>query len=253
MKKVFICFSLAVSAVGFGQKKPVKTNLISYSYQTFNCENKGFFDPKKYKQEEIDGVYNLLYKYNGIYFDSHPVFKLSDLDDIRKNKNLYLQQLEKQYQERKKELYALQVINQPVWKKLHQENILIFENEYQLQKETIIAFSDPSSLKNSQFYSTCKEYIDAVASSDTKKRDAVWKNFIEIRSKNNADPQGVMANFKNKLSDPKKEDYALIDLIGFGFYNCANGHFRQPSDEDGTIYTSFDNLFTKLKKDCDEP
>jgi len=254
MKKLLFTLSFALSAMVSGQKTSGKTgNLVLYSYQTFNCDNKGYFDPKKYKKEEIDGIFKLLYKFNSGLFDNHTVFKLPDLEDVRKNKNIYLQQLEKQYQEKKKELYGIQVINLPEWTKLRRKTIQIFENEYQLKKEELIAYSDPASLKNSRYYNTCKEYIDAVSSPDKQKMYAVWKNFVEAKSKDNADPQSVIDKFKAQLNDPKKDDYALIQLIGFGFYNCANGSFRPDPNDEGTLYEKFDKLFTKLKQDCDEP
>lgn len=205
------------------------------------------------KKEEIDGVNKLLYKFNGVHFDTNPIFKLSSLEEIRKNKDQHLENLEKQYQEKKQELYSLKVINQPVWKKLYENAIQTFENEYELNKEEIIAFSDPSTLKNSKFYETCRESIDAISSPDREKMFASWKAYTELKSKNNADPQGVMNRFNAKMEDPQREDYALIDMIGLSFHNCANSSFRQKRDEEGNVYRDFDKIFTKLKKNCDEP
>lgn len=254
MKKLILTLSITLSVVAFGQKTAGKTNnLTLYAYQTFNCDNKGYYDPGKYKKEEIDGVFKLLYTLNGGAFDNHTVFKLSDLEDIRKNKNTYLQQLDKQYQQKKAELYNLKVINLPEWKKLHQEAIKAFEGEYQLKKEELNAYSDPASLKNSQFYNTCKEYIDAVSSPDKEKMYAVWEKFAKEKSKNNADPHAVMTRFNDQLNDLRKDDYALIDLMGMGFHNCANASFRAEPDDDGILYKKFDKIFVKLKQDCDEP
>lgn len=252
MEKMMVGLSLALSVIVWGQKGPVKTNLTPYSYQTFNCDNKGYFDASKYEKEEIDGVNKLLYKFNGVHFDTNPIFKLSSLEEIRRNKDQHLENLEKQYQEKKQELYSLKVINQPVWKKLYENAIQTFENEYELNKEEIIAFSDPSTLKNSKFYETCRESIDAISSPDREKMFASWKAYTELKSKNNADPQGVMNRFNAKMEDPQREDYALIDMIGLSFHNCANSSFRQKRDEEGNAYRDFDKIFTKLKKNCDE-
>jgi hypothetical protein len=82
---------------------------------------------------------------------------------------------------------------------------------------------------------------------------AAWKNYTELKSRNNADQKGVMARFDAKMNDPQKEDYALIDLIGLGFHNCANSSFRQKREDEGTSYKDFDKIFTKLKRTCDEP
>lgn len=254
MDKMMVGLSLALSISISGQKTPTKTtNLTPYSYQTFNCDNKGYFDATKYEKEEIDGVNKLLYKFNGVHFDTNPIFKLSSLEDIRKNKDAHLENLEKQYQEKKEELYSLKVIDLPIWKKLHENAIRTFENEYELNKEEILAFSDPSSLKNSKFYETCRESIDAISSPDKEKMVASWKAFTELKSKNNADPQGVMNRFNAKMNDPQREDYALIDMIGLSFHNCANSSFRQRREEEETAYKDFDRIFMKLKKNCDVP
>ena len=95
---MMVGLSLALSVTTIcGQKTPAKNNnLTPYNYQTFNCDNKGYFDSTKYKKEEIDGVNKLLYQFNGVQFDIQPVLKLSNLEEIRKNKEAYLQQLEKQ-------------------------------------------------------------------------------------------------------------------------------------------------------------
>lgn len=254
MKKIVTGLSLMMSFAVWGQKASGKTqSLVQYSYQTFGCDNKGYFDPAKYKKSEIDDTYKLLYKFSGLYFDSPTVFKLSGLEDIRKNKNTYLQKLEQQYQEKKKELYGLKVIDLPIWKDLHQQAMQTFENEYQLTKEDITAFSDPSSLKSSKFYNTCREHIDAITASDRQKMYTAWKSYAEASSKRNSNPQAVMANFNAKFNDPQKDDYAMIDLIGISFHNCANNSFRPAVDEEGTVYKTFDKIFTKLKMDCDEP
>ena len=249
---MMVGLSLALSISISGQKNPTKnTNLTPYSYQTFNCDNKGYFDATKYEIEEIDGVNKLLYKFNGVHFDTNPIFKLSSLEDVRKNKEAHLENLEKQYQEKKQELYNLKVIDLPIWKKLHENAIDTFENEYELNKEEILAFSDPTSLKNSKFYETCRESIDAISSPDREKMFASWKAYTELKSKNNADPQGVMNRFNAKMNYPQKEDYALIDMIGLSFHNCANSSFRQKREDEATAYKDFDRIFMKLKKNCD--
>lgn len=62
MKKLFTGLSLALSVVMMAQKTSAKkSSLELYSYQTFGCDVKGYFDPSKYKKEEIDGTYKLLF------------------------------------------------------------------------------------------------------------------------------------------------------------------------------------------------
>jgi hypothetical protein len=125
------------------------------------------------------------------------------------------------------------------------------ENEYQLNKELLMAYADPQSLQNSVFYDTCKEYIDAMTTKDKQKMYSVWKSLFELKM-DEAVNSKAKENFNIKWNDPRKDDYALIDLMN-AFNNCANHSFRPKADEEGTLSKTFDKVFTKLKRDCDEP
>ncbi|SIS29071.1 hypothetical protein SAMN05421768_101476 [Chryseobacterium joostei] len=252
MKKMMIGFSLVLSVASWGQKKPAQSNkLVLYSYQTFGCDNKGYFDPSKYKKEEIDGTYKLLYPLDWSPFSSLIVFSPSKFDDIRSNSNHLLQQAEKDYLKRKKELLDLKTMDLPIWKKQQEEAMKLLENEYQLRKELLMAYSDPQSLKNSKFYNTCKEHIDAITTNDKQKMYSVWKGLFE--QKNNEETySGTKDAFNAKWNDQRKDDFALIDLIN-AFSNCANHSFRTKIDEEGTLFKAFEKVFVKLKRDCDEP
>lgn len=254
MKNILLAILLFCTSAVFAQKKVVPNkNLQLYQYTDDLCTNKGYFDPKKYKKEEIDGVYQLLYKYSGAFFDTKSVFNLNDLDDVRKNKNVYLVKLEQQYKEKKAAIANLKIIDAPIWKNLFNQTIQILDNEYNLDKETLNAFLDPTTLKNSKYYTSCKKYIDAINAPDAPTKYAFWKTYATERSKNNADPAGQMKKFNQKVQSPRKDDYAMIDLIGFGFHNCANGSFRSNPNDDAKLYKSFEKIFEKVKRDCDEP
>ncbi|HCN50019.1 MAG TPA: hypothetical protein DIT10_13185 [Chryseobacterium sp.] len=252
MKKLCTVLSLALSVVAIAQKAPAKNNkLVLYSFQTFGCDNKGYFDPSKYKREEIDGTYRLLYPLDWSPFTSLIVFNPTTFDEVHSNSAQLLQQAEKEYLERKKELHGLQLINQPIWKNKHEEAIQLLENEYQLNKALIMGYKNPQSLQNSKFYNTCKEYADAMTTKDKEKMYSVWKGLFEPK-KGEESYSGTQQAFTAKWNDPRKDDYALIDLMN-AFNNCANHSFRPKVDEEGTLSKIFDKVFTKLKRDCDEP
>lgn len=250
IKKLIAGLSLALSFSALAQKTPVNSNkLVLYSYQSFGCDNKGYFDPSKYKKEEIDGTYKLLYPLSLSPFSSLVVFNPAKFDLVRNNNEQLLQQIEKEYLKRKKELSDLSIIDLPVWKKKHAEAIQLLDNEYQLRKETLIAYADPKSLRNSKFYNTCRETIDAIASDDKQKMYSYWKNTFEEKYKDN--PQ-AKETFNKKWNDERKNDLALIDLINI-FNTCANHSFRNTIENDEILFKAFDKIFIKLKRNCDEP
>ena len=252
MKKTIIGFSLLLSAVAYGQKTSVKKSpLVLYNYQTFGCDVKGYYDPARYKKEEVNGTYKLLYPLALSPFSSLIVFNHVKLDKVRKNNTQLLQQAEKEYLGRKKELNNLRFIDLPIWKKQRDESVQLLENEYQLTKALLMGYTDPQSLQNTKFYNTCREYIDAMTAQDKQKMYLVWKSLSEPK-KNEDSYSGTNDTFNAKWNDPRKDDYALIDLMN-AFNNCANHSFRPKADEENTLLKTFEKVFIQLKRDCDEP
>lgn len=245
MKKLFTGLLLALSCMLTAQKAPAKINQPVYDYQTFGCDVQGYFDPGQYKKEEIDGTYKLLYPLASSPFSTLTVFNPKKLDLIRSNYTHLLQQAEKEYVDRKKELNGLKFIDLPIWKQQYEESIRLLESEYQLRKELLMGYSDPQSLRNSKFYNTCAGYVDAITTSDKQKMYSVWKSLAESQS------TGTRDTFNAKWNDQQKDDYALIDLMN-AFHNCANHSFR-PTTDDDALFQTFEKIFTKLKRDCDEP
>jgi hypothetical protein len=117
MKKIIVSVCLGLFAMSWGQTKlPQKKAILFFILIKLLIVIIKAIMILPNTKEEIDGVHKLLYKYSGVHFDSHTVFKLSDLEDVRKNKVKYLEQLEQQYQEKKKDLYSLKIIDTPMWK-----------------------------------------------------------------------------------------------------------------------------------------
>ena len=252
MKRLLTGLSLALSVVLIAQKTPAKKSpLVLYSYQTSGCDVKGYFDPSKYKKEEIEGTYQLLSSLTWSPFTSLIVFNPTKFDLVRSNSQQLLQQTEKEYLERKKELDELQVIDLPIWKKQHEEALKLLENEYQLKKSILMGYADPQSLLNSKFYNTCKEYADAMTTKDKEKMYLVWKSLFEPK-KGEETYSGTLEAFNFKWKDPRKDDYAFIDLMN-AFNNCANHSFRPKADEDNALFKTFEKVFVTVKRDCDEP
>jgi hypothetical protein len=53
-----------------------------------------------------------------------------------------------------------------------------------------------------------------------------WRKLREEMSKKNSDPQRIRNEFESRLNSPDKKDYAILDLIVFGWGNCfGNGVF----------------------------
>jgi hypothetical protein len=137
-----------------------------------------------------------------------------------------LQQAEKEYLARKKNFMSFNYRSAHM-EKQHEELFSFLENEYQLNKNFLWGMLIPNLFKTVN-YNTCKEYADAMTTKDKQKMYSVWKSLFELKGE-------AVSKAKNaKWNDPRKDDYALIDLIN-AFNNCANHSFRPKVDEEDSI------------------
>jgi hypothetical protein len=68
--------------------------------------------------------------------------------------------------------------------------------------------------------------------------------------KNN--PEKIMDEFENNLHAQNKNEYAMVDLITFGWGNCANNSIKRV-EYDEKMTKAFNSLFIKIDSQCDEP
>ncbi|AZA80920.1 hypothetical protein C1637_11050 [Chryseobacterium lactis] len=219
-----------------------------FKFVTELCDNTGYFDSNKYSREEIEGAYKLKYDLHGTLLDTPSVFGLNDLQEVRRDKDKILSKLDKDFAEKKALLQNLKIVNSPYWqniKKLKYEALL---QQYELEKIRIAAYSDPSILLSTN---KCQNFAKALNSTD-EQMVSEWRKLREQMSKKNADPERIMTQFNEHLNSSDKRDFAIIDLITFGWGNCVNGTIQRPS-YDEKMTKEFDSLFIKVDSDCDEP
>ena len=114
------------------------------------------------------------------------------------------------------------------------------------------AFEDPAALLNNRFSKSCERFVTALNSTDTSVLLTTWKSFCEELKTKNGSPETFMAKFYEKYNSPQKLVYAKIDLLTFGWGNCANNStFHVASD--GKAEKAFEKLFSNVKHECEEP
>lgn len=219
-----------------------------FQFVTELCENKGYFDSNKYSREEIEGTYKLWYELSGSLLDTPSAYSLKSLAELRNNKDKILAKLDKDFAARKTQILNLKVANTPYWQDIKKKTYEELVQTYEKYKTQIVAYSDPSVLlKNDQ----CKNFSKALNSTDDQ-MFAEWKKLREEINKNNGDPQRIMDEFNEQLNSSDNREYAIIDLITFGWGNCANSKIQRVS-HDEKINNEFHALFIKIDAECDEP
>jgi hypothetical protein len=235
------------------QKDSLKTgqNKQIFNFTTELCDNKGQFDSKKYSREEIEGTYKLWFQYSSLLLNKPSVFKPETLQEVRRNKDKILAKLDADFAEKKKALESLKVVNDQYWKNIKAQKIQELILEYEFDKTEITAFSDPSVLLNSKFSKNCENFVRALNSDEDVMIDE-WRKLRIQMSKKNGSPEKVMDEFESNLHAQNKNEYAIVDLITFGWGNCANNSIKRV-EHDEKMEKAFNSLFIKIDSKCDEP
>ncbi|ANF51106.1 hypothetical protein A0O34_11535 [Chryseobacterium glaciei] len=222
-----------------------------FNFQTELCENKGYFDENKYTKEELEGTYKLYFQLGSVMLSTPQVFRLEALQQVRNDKDQILKKLDKDFAEKKNLIENLKIVNTSYWQNIKKQTYQSLLQEYEMRKTEIIAFSDPSILLNKKYSKNCDRFVKALNSNETEMFEE-WRKLREEMSKRNSDPQRIMNEFESRLNSVDKKDYAILDLVVFGWGNCANDEVSGPL-HDEKMYKEFNSLFIKIDSDCDEP
>lgn len=229
------------------QSNTVANTLASYTWSDAACEYTGNYNPQTYSPELIKNTHELFSIYEGLLLENRPsVYKPSDLAKLN------LKALTAEYTEKKALLEKLKIIDAPFWNTLKKQTLQQLDEEYEFDKLQIQAFDNPEVLLNNRYSKDCERYVTALNSTDTSVLFATWKSFAEELKAKNGSPEAFMARFNEKYNSPEKLIYAKIDLITFGWGNCANNSTFHVLN-DGSAENAFKKLFTNVKQECEEP
>ena len=254
-KSLFVISTLLliVSCSDKNKKGDEKVNSVAaqdttaiFTWTTELCENTGTYDSKKYSKEQLKNTYDLWFTFSGVALETKT--NPHSIEDINE---LSVAKLTSEYNA-KKAYYNREIIPVPFWNKIKQQRLQELEDEYELRKITIEAYTKPSNLLNNRFSKNCEEYARILSSKDTIKLLDTWKNFVEKQKDKNADPEKVMESFYTKYNSKNRILYAKIELITYGWWNCANSTISRIND-DGTMEKEFNKIFSNIKAECDEP
>jgi len=242
------CTSPAVTSDNNNKQSNTSTDtLASFTWTDEACEYTGNYNPQTYSPDLIKNTYKLWSSYSGNTLENgRPVFQPSDIA------KLDLKALTNEYIDKKTHLEKLKIINAPFWNTLKKQLLQQLKDEYELNKIEIQAFDDPTVLLNNRFSKSCERFVTALNSTDTSVLLTTWKSFCEERKTKNGSPETFMAKFYEKYNSPQKLVYAKIDLLTFGWGNCANDNTFHVED-DGKAGEVFEKLFSNVKHECEEP
>lgn len=220
-------------------------NAAIFNWATESCENTGTFDPKKYSKEVLKNTYDLWFTFSGMNLETNAnAYSIQEINKLDATK-LFLEYINK------KALYNRKTVSTPFWDKLKTKRLQELEDEYLLKKITIEAYSDPTVLLNNKYSANCSEYVQALVSNDTIELLKAWRNLVEVQRSKNGYPEKVMEEYNKKYNSQDHLLYAQMELLTYGWFNCANHQIKRIEDSDN-IENEFDKMFITVKKDCSE-
>ncbi len=248
MKQATFTVSLLFLLVPFAKSQNKHNNeLATFNWHSGLCTHTGSYNPKKHTKEQLQNTLEFIQLSGSVLLNTDATaFQPGDIQ------KLSIEKLEEEYTKKKGNYQKKIVVAEPIWENLKKQIIQALDEEYELKKITIQAFSNPNTLLNSKFAPYCSDYVKALTSFDTTTLLNSWKKMSVAHSKNNANPKKFMEDFMLKYNSTDKMSYAKIELMTFGWWNCANSRIFHVSATEGRV-KKFNQLFINIKSDCEEP
>jgi hypothetical protein len=240
MKIVFALILLTVNLTAFGQVKKLK-------WSGMVCQFEGAYDARKYTETQLKNTLKLASTaaYD-LLFDPTP----NEYADI---KMLRLENLDAEYADKADELKNLEIVKNPYWETVRQKKLKELEQLYNLKRATLLAYENPSILQKFDFAAPCVKKYAAPLTDGGDALLQIWREVNKASQQRNASPERLQERFDEQLASPEKFQYARMEVMTFGWWNCANKfiEYVESSDEKEA---EFKKLFKTVKTlGCEEP
>lgn len=226
---------------------PAFAQIRTFKWMDEFCDYSATYNAGKYSTAQIKNTYRLADIASFSLQTSANVFtpgELGTLDVVK---------LDKEYSALSRELKNLDIADGPYWESLRAAKLEEMKQVYQLERVTILGHTNPKLLYEFPGSDVCKtKYAGPlIAGGDTMLK--AWRTLNEASRKNNGDPEGVKRRFESEYASPDRDKYALVEIMNFGWWNCANESVKYV-EQDGTQQKEFKKLFIRVRKlSCNEP
>jgi len=168
-------------------------------------------------------------------------------------KALKVETLDAEYKQRTGELKNLNIIKTAYWEALRKRHLKELEEVYLLSRASILGYDDPARLKDVKFAGACvQKYAEPLIKGGDDLL-AAWLSVNENSRKQNASPERIENIYNEQFNSPERMQYAQIEVMTFGWWNCVNALIDRESNEPQSE-KEFKKLFVKTKEiECEEP
>jgi hypothetical protein len=211
------------------------------------CEFESTYDAKKYTERQLRDTLEML----SVGFFPNTIDPTPDsFADVKK---LNVAKLDAEYQARTNSLKRLNIVPTKYWETLRQTYLKEMEQVYQLSRASILGYENPARLRDVTFADACVNKYVAPLTDGGDSLLAVWLEVNEATRRRNASPDRIKAIFEREMNSPEKFEYARVEVMRFGWWNCANA-FIDREDKYEENEKEFKKLFKRTRTiSCDEP
>lgn len=230
--------------------KAAGDTLQTFAWEDEVCLNTGTFPARAYTQRQLRDTYWVV-KGFGI-LPTTTVFSFKEYNDA------HFEQLAVRLQHEHDSLAAvvrgLQVVPSPFWQRLKHLRELELAEQYAQGQAELAGYFQPASLLHNRYYSHCQAYAEALASTDTATVLRAWRVLVDEEKRNNGAPQHLEDEYLREAAQPTGIRYAKMQLMTFGWSNCANKlNGQKELESPDHLATKFQQLFKQVKQsDCVE-
>lgn len=236
--KTLFMFLIGLSNICFAQ-------LNKFEFDDGFCTYIGTYSTQKYTQTELQNTFNQLVNSTYIKTES-TAWKIQDIP------KLSVAELEAECNSRLAQLDTLDIVDTEFWENARRTRIREISETCELKALTIIAYTYPDTLLAFSLNDSLSSFYRAALIHGGDQLLEAWRVLNEARKRNNASPEKVQAKFDAQFNSPQKMAYAELEVMQFGWFNCANGLiYRDPPVD---LWTEFEKLFIRiiLKSECED-
>ncbi|MFB9863181.1 hypothetical protein [Rufibacter immobilis] len=230
-----------------------KTDSIrTFIWETDYCEHQGTYNSNVYSEQQLKDTHYLWYEFSSINVLEDVTLDYPN-DLTLENINQKSFKLDSDYHGAKNKLNNLHLIPDKFWTRIKELKTKELDELYALSKRTIEAYKTPAILLNNSYSALCQEYVDALASEDSVALFKAWEKLIEEKKKKNGAPELLADKFKEQRQSPKRLLFAKLELMTYGWWNCAN-HQRKYNSlyQEMPMEQEFNKLLIRMKSECDD-
>lgn len=240
MKFFLIAILIFCSSTALAQTKKLR-------WETELCVFESTYDASKYSLAKLKNTLKLMTENFRLDFDPTP-------QTFEGVKDLSVVALDREYNLKSGELKNLKIVNSKYFEALRQKKLKELEQTYKLKRITAQAFENPAKIREYTRAGSCVQtYANPLIKGGGDLLE-IWLKVNEDSRKRNASPDRLKRIFEQQMNSPDKFEYARIEVMTFGWWNCANNFIEYENSSSDENEKEFKKLFRQTKTiGCDEP